>query len=222
MKKIHCLNKSKLLFSLLTVAFASHLPAQVSALELSLTPFGQATYLGLNLGTSSIDIGSERFSAQGLDVDLNLDNSSSLASLFFVVPVNRDIGLEFSISQIGNYTFTGDVSGNLNIGTIEGEQTYRGLGINTYYQKIFNNFATRAHLGIIQTFIKTEGYIDLIGKPDQSINDSENSTNLYLSLETNKTIYKDWSLGPSISILNTADRVQIFSIKLSKELKNNI
>jgi hypothetical protein len=217
-KKITFFKKSKLLFSFLAVTFATHLPAQVSALELSLTPFGEPTYLGLNLGMSTIDIGSERFSEQGLDVDLNLDDSSTLASLFFVVPVNKDMGLELSISQMGNFMFSGDISGNLNVGTIEGEQTYRGVGINAYYQKIFNNFATRAHLGMVQTIIKTEGNIDLVGKSAQSINDTENSTNLFFSLETNKTIYKDWSLGPAISILNTADRIQIFSLKLSKEL----
>lgn len=215
-KKFKFLNSLRLVFSLLSLMIAT----SSYAMELNFKPFSEPTYLGLNLGISHIDIGAEQFSAQGQDISIDLDDSSQLVSLFYVVPFNRNMGMELSLAQLGTYAFSGAIDGNINVGSVKGEQSYQGLGINAYYQKPFKHFAVRAHLGLIQTRIVTEGTIDLVAKPKQSIDDTENSTNLYLSLETNKTFYKDWSLGPAISFLNSSDPLQIFSLKLSKELKN--
>lgn len=216
-KKNNFFKPSRFVFILLSLAFSTSAP--LYAFELSLTPFGEPTYLGINAGISVIDIGSKQFTAQGQDISIDIDESSTQLSLFFVVPLSQSSGIELSLSQLGSYVFFGEIDGSINVGSMEGEQTYQGLGLNAYYQKNFTRFATRAHAGIVQTRIVTEGFIDLVAKPKQSINDTENSTNFYLSLETNKTIYKDWSLGPAFSYLNSSDPIQIFSLKLSKEIK---
>jgi len=216
LREINLFNACKIFFIISNLVFIS--PSQSA--ELSLSPFGLPSYFGVNLGLSTIDISSKTFREQGQDISVDIDEKSQVISLFFVAPLNQTSGIEISFSQFGSYAFLGNITGNLNIGDFEGEQTYQGLGINAYYQKSFKQFATRVHLGLVETRIVTEGSIDLVGKAKQSMNDTEFSTNTYLSLETNKTIYKDWSLGPSFSILNSSDPIQSFSLKLSKELKN--
>jgi LysM repeat protein len=176
-------------------------------------------YYGILLGQIQLDTPTN-FSVNEQDINLKLDDTDTHLALFFAISLAKSIGVEFSLAHLGNFSFTGDISGSKNFGSVIGEQDYLGLNVSAYYAKPFKYFDTRIHLGAAALQQKTTGTLDLIGKPDQSIDNSEFSSNLFLQLEVSKEVYKDWSVGPTISIIDTSDRIQSISIKLSRKITN--
>ncbi len=185
-----------------------------------LFPFHRGSYVGLGLGLASIDIGNENFNVQGQGVSIDIENSPQL-SLYWVLPYSDRTGVELALIHAGAFEFEGNLTGLQNFGRIEGEQKYQGALANIYFQDDLGPFAYRLHLGAMQTILTTEGEVNPVGLPSQSLDYTENSTNMYFAFETNKIIFDKWSIGPSISIINAGDQIHSFSLKLSRKAPEN-
>jgi len=191
-----------------------------NSFEIDLSKLDDQTYYGFSLGQNKVDLDSDSFSANGQKIDVAFDDTDLLLSAFFVVPLVDQIGLDFSVAYLGNFSFSGEVSGNLNTGVFSGEQNYFGIGASAYYNKKFMDIDSRIHIGFMQLLQQTKGTLNLVGKDRQSLDDTEISGNLYLQLEASKKVYKEWAIGPSLSIINAGDRMINFAIKFRRETNN--
>ncbi len=190
------------------------------ALDFSFTEgfTNQPVYYGVGITRYTLDADS-RFKTGSLNIESDFEDSQTGFNAFFGLPYNDTLGLEFSLAWFGSYEFEGTVGGS-NVGTLSGEQSHLGLGSSVYYRYPFEHFVAKASIGALLMRSETEGTLDLLGKPEQSLNYTESSGNLSLALEVQKEIKNNWHVAGGLSFISTSDALQGFSIKLIRVVKD--
>ena len=212
----------------LTFSLVFFLTAKVShlaALDLDFKLNENDAYYGLSLGQSQLKTGSNNFRIQNQDFVTDIKDKNASLSSYFGIPFStnfsNELGVEFSAHILGDYEFAGILTGNTNLGTTEGEQSFYGLGTSVFYQKDFQHFSAKAHTGFMYVRLTVDGKIDIVGQTqNQSLSYSENSGNIFFGIEASKKVYKDWHLAPSFTYFNTGDPIQNFSLKITHSVEN--
>lgn len=178
----------------------------------------QINQYGFGLGHSSIDIGSKNFNIAGQNISTNIDDSIHL-QIFFVVPYDDKFGFEFSLASLGTFDFSGQVTSTQNSGTFKGEQKFQTFATSGHYKHAFKYFDSRVHVGVMQIRHETNGTLNLIGNDPQSLDNSKNSSNPFITVEASKKIYSDWFIGPALSYIDSGDPIQSLSLRLTRAVQ---
>lgn len=173
-------------------------------------------YYGFEPGFAILDSDSQ-FQLNQQNISTDIDNPSLSVFAFIGAPYNEKLGLEIGLGYLGAFDFNASFSG-ANVGTATGTQSYYGLNGSIFYQKNFGELPAKAHIGFMAMHLQTDGTVKLIGNPDQSMDYSENSSNLFLAFEANKKLNEDWNMAPRLSLINAGDLIQRISIKFSRPL----
>src|SRR5690606_36257943 len=105
--------------------------------------------LGLGLGMSRLDLGSENFAIGEQQVSIDNDDTAGHLQIFALLALKNNIGLELGLHELGKFSFKGDITGN-NLGETNGEQHFQALSIGGYYEYPFTFINSRIGLGLMQ------------------------------------------------------------------------
>jgi hypothetical protein len=216
------LGQLKSVVSLTTLALFAY-STDIKAADFNFSQFNvndlEVNY-GLSLGASLINPGAENFNLEGQNVSADIDGGSPQAFFFFGFPVRDDVGVEFSVGSLGEYDFEANISGD-GLSELSGSQSYLAYGASVYSKKnLTSEWKSKVHLGVMGLRLETKGEANVIGQNTESLDYTENSGNAFITFEANRQLYKEWYIGPSLTIINAGDRFDLISVKVSRSVNH--